>query len=148
MYRVDLKSLRIIGWACLLVFAAFQFLDFRSGGRWGLLFWFAFEVLGVYLILCAGTYEFDESGITYKCRFGQWSMHWMDLTGVEIGQADGSIVLHGSNKRLVLMPTSCWHGSDREQAAQMLDRKIEEKHIVPFVTRTAAYKSNKNTRVK
>lgn len=147
-YRVELKTLRILGWICFLIFGAFMALDFRSGGRWGLLLWAAFELLGIYLVLCGGTYDFDESGVTYTSRLGKWFIKWADVTGVEIGEADGSIILSGQNMRFSLLPVGWWHGTDRELAAKLLTRKLEEKGILPITTRTAAYKTMKNTRVK
>jgi len=85
---------------------------------------FSFFVLsGIYTILAAGKFVFNQEGVTHRTAFGMHRIHWKEVKNIEIGAADGSIVLHGENKRFILAPPSTWSVPEKFDAYSFFRKK-------------------------
>ena len=71
-----------------------------------------FVLLGVYLIISAGSFALDDECVSLQNAFGLFRMHWQEVRKVGVG-TQGTIVLHGNGKRFVLAPPSLWSGPDK-----------------------------------
>lgn len=148
-YHVEMRSYRIVGWVCLAFGAiciggALVF----SSQYWLALLFASFEVLGIYLVLGAGSFDIDTDGLTHRSSFGVWRISWEEISCIEVGEADGTLVLHGGNKRFVLSPPFCWSGPDKAAALDFIIQQIENRRLSTKTSRSAAYKIMKNTRVR
>lgn len=146
-YHIELKAYRIIGWVGLLfclcgAIAALVEREFIVS-----IFFATFSTLGLYIILGAGHYEFNDTKLTHHSYFGTWEILWSELSKVEIGEADGSLVLHGTNKRFTISPPNYWSGKDKNDALVFIFKKFEDLGLILQPSKSAAYKTMKNTRV-
>jgi len=103
---------------------------------------------GIYTILAAGKFVFNQEGVTHRTAFGMHRIHWKEVKNIEIGAADGSIVLHGENKRFILAPPSTWSVPEKFDAYSFFARKVQDSGIAPYTSKIAAYKIHKNVRVQ
>ena len=106
-----------------------------------------FVLLGAYMIVSAGRFALDQNAISHKNVFGTFRLPWSEIRQIEVGAADGTLVLHGENKRFVVAPPSMWSGSEKPAAFELLQKRIESTGITPYPSNTAGYKMHKNVRV-
>jgi hypothetical protein len=122
--QVELGIYKAVGWVNVVLFtaggiAACLARQYSAGG--GLLL---FVGLGVYIILTAGSFSLGEQDIVHSTRFRRYLITWDQVRTIEVGN-QGSLVLHGDDKRFVLAPISYWTGKEKEAAAELLKRKIK-----------------------
>jgi hypothetical protein len=146
-YHIELRSYRIIGWVDFIVCITCAVMACWSEQCWPAMGFAIFSVLGLYLALGAGNYDIDTNGITHKSSFGTWRIQWDEIASVEIGEVDGTLVFHGSNKRFILAPPTVWAGPDKHNALDLVIEQLESRNLSPKFSRTTAYKIMKNTRV-
>lgn len=146
-FHVEMRSYRIVGW----VTAAFGMLcavgAFMSGDYWIGAGFFVLVLVGLYMVLGAGSFDVGNDEVTHRSAFGAWRIRWDEIVSVEVGEADGTFVLMGKDKRFVLSPPGWWASPDKEAALSFVIKEIQTRKIPARATRTAAYKIMKNTRV-
>ena len=74
-----------------------------SGQYWAALGLAVFAVLGLYIVLGAGSVDIDGDRITHSSWFGTWQIRWDEINRAEVGEMDGTLVLMGIGKRFVLI---------------------------------------------
>jgi hypothetical protein len=72
-------------------------------------------------------------------------MRWQDVREVEFG-SQGSIVLHGKDKRLVVAPPAAWSGLHKSEAFDLMRSKLDTPDIRSYPSNLADYKIHKNVR--
>jgi hypothetical protein len=130
-----------------LFFLACSVGAFVAGQYWAALFFWVFILMGVYMIVVGGHYTISDDNITHRNMLGTYRIAWRDVKRVEVGAQDGSIVLHGDNKRFVLAPPAMWSGKQKPDAFTFFTNKIKRSGITPYPSSTAAYKMHKNVKV-
>lgn len=146
-YEVRLTSYAVVGWLGV-VFGTFCSVGAYLARQYGPILVFGlFVALGIYTILGAGKVVFYQDGVTHQTAFRMYGIYWKQVTGVEIGAADGTVVLHGEDKRFVLAPPSAWSGTQKFDAYSFFAKKIQDSGIKPRTSRVAAYKIHRNVRV-
>ena len=147
-YHVEMRAYRLVGLAGL-VFCFFSALAATIFGQyWTALGFAGFAIIGLYIVLGSGSFDFDSDCITHSSWFGKWKIRWDEIDLAEFGEMDGTLVLIGNNKRFVLSPPGWWYGSGKDEALRFVMSQIEAKKLKPQPSRTAAYKTMKNTRVQ
>ncbi|MDG4475467.1 PH domain-containing protein [Thiovibrio frasassiensis] len=146
-YHIEMRPYRIIGWAWL-VFCLFGL----TAALLSQLYWPALgctfsSLFGLYMALGAGSFDIDSNGLTHRSSFGTWHIRWDEIANVEIGEMEGTLVLHGRNKRFILSSPGGWDGAVKEEAFAFVVKQLEARNIPPKPSRSAAYKIMKNTRV-
>lgn len=146
-YHIEMRSYRIIGWGWTafcglgLVVALLSKLYWPAAGC-------AFSALfGAYMVLGSGSFDIDREGLIHKSSFGTWQILWDEISSVEVGEVEGTMVLHGSNKRFILSSPGGWDTSVRDDAFAFVVKQLEARNIPPQPSGSAAYKIMKNTRV-
>jgi hypothetical protein len=146
-FEVRLVSYKVVGWLGI-VFGALCSVGAFLARQYGPIWVFGFFIgLGIYTILGAGRFVFDQEGVTHQTVLRMYRIHWNEVKRVEIGAADGTVVLHGENKRFVLAPPSAWSGPQKFDAYSFFSKKVRDSGIVPYTSRIAAYKIHNNVRV-
>lgn len=102
---------------------------------------------GAYMVLGAGSFDIDDQGILHRSSFGAWRIRWDEIVRVEVGAGEGTMVLHGDNKRFILSSPGGWDESVKEEAFAFVVRQLESRQIPFQPSGVAAYKVMKNTRV-
>jgi hypothetical protein len=146
-YEIKLASYTVDGWlgvvfstvCCAGAFLARQYGPIPVFGLFG--------ALGVYTILGAGKIVFYQDGVIHQTAFRMYGIYWKEVTRVEIGVPDGTVVLHGDNKRFVVAPPSAWSGPQKSGAYSFFAKQIEDSGMGPFTSTVAAYKIHKNVSV-
>lgn len=144
-YRIEMSSYRVAGWACLVLFAVIAMAAYNSGARVPGICFLSFALLGLYMVLRAGSFQIDEERVVHQSAFGAWQLRWDEITHVEIGSG-GTLVLSGEEKRFVLSPPPWWRRTDREALRYVL-AQFETRKLEVRLSRTADYKIMKNTRI-
>jgi hypothetical protein len=146
-YHIEMRSYRIIGWGWIVLCAIGMVVSFLSklylpaaGCAFSSLF-------GVYMVLGSGSFDIDNDGLIHKSSFGTWKIRWDEISSVEIGEVEGTMVLHGSNKRFILSSPGGWDASVKDAAFAFVIKQLEARNIPPQPSGAAAYKIMKNTRV-
>lgn len=146
-YHIEMRPYRIIGWTwctfCLFGMGA----ALVSQLYWSAMGCAVSSLFGVYMALGAGNFDLDSNGLTHRSSFGTWHIRWEEITSVEIGEVEGTLVLHGGNKRFILSSPGGWDAG-KEEAFAFVIKQLEARDIPPKPSRTAAYKIMKNTRVR
>lgn len=145
--KVGLLSYKILAWVGMIFFLGCSlgaFLARQYGAS--ALFW-VFILVSFYMLLSAGTFEFDEDGVSQRNLTGHYRMAWRDIQRIELG-TQGSLVLHGESKRFVLAAPSVWSGPEKPQAFELLCRKFNELGVTPYPSNVADYKSHKNVKAR
>ena len=151
-YEVGLLSYKIIGWVCVIFFAGCAIGAFMAK-QYGPISIFAFFVLmGVYMIVAAGRFALDMQSIIHENIFGTFRISWNEIKQIEIGAADGTLVLHGENKRFVIAPPLCGQGRKSPQHLPSCRKKLKElvslriRAIQPLIklTKMSVSKSNRS----
>jgi hypothetical protein len=146
-YHIEMRSYRIIGWGwftlCIIgMVATFLFQRYwpAAGCAFSALF-------GAYMALSAGSFDIDGVGLVHKSSFGAWQIHWDEISRVEIGEVEGTMVFHGDNKRFILSSPGGWDESVKDKAFSFVSKQLASRNIPAQASGTAAYKFMKNTRV-
>ncbi|MEL1266300.1 hypothetical protein [Pseudoxanthomonas putridarboris] len=145
-YAVGLRSYLILGAVCCVFFMACAVGAFLARQYWPILVFGFFVLMGVYLLMSAGNYEFSESCVSHRNAFGHFRMRWQDVREVELGP-QGSIVLHGGEKRLIVAPPSAWSGAGKMEAFDLMRRKLDAPGVRSYPGNFADYKIHRNARV-
>ena len=146
-YRIEMHSSRIIGWGWLVLCAIGMIVTFFFGRYWLAVGCVFSSLFGVYMVLGSGSFDIDSDGLIHKSSFGTWKIRWDEITRAEIGEVEGTIVLHGSNKRFILSSPGGWDVSVRDNALAFVFKQLETHGIPSQQSKNAAYKIMKNTRV-
>ncbi|HIJ89349.1 MAG: hypothetical protein OEV89_00635 [Desulfobulbaceae bacterium] len=146
-YHIEMRSYRLLGWAWLVLCALgmiASFLDqlFLPAAGFALA-----SLFGMHAVLNAGSFDIDMHGLTRTSSFGAWHIRWDEISRVEIGEVEGTLVLHGSNKRFILSSPGWWSAAEKDIAFDFVVKQLEARNIPPQPSRTAGYKIMKNTRV-
>jgi len=144
--KVGLLSYRIVGWVCVLLFSSASVAAYAANQRgpaWGFV---VFVVLGLYVLLSAGTFELNDDYVAHENAFGRYRIAWNEVRAIEVGTS-GTIVLHGNNKRFLLLPPSAWSGNDKPAAVLLFVGKLDSLGLVPYLSKVGDFKVNKNVRV-
>lgn len=147
-YHIEMRSSRIIGWGWLIFCTAGLIITLLSGLYWPAAASAFSELFGVYMVLGAGSFDINRDGLIHTSSFGTWQIRWEEITKVEVGEVEGTIVLHGSNKRFILSSPGGWDESIKDQALAFIFQQIATHEIPTYQSKNAAYKIMKNTRVK
>ena len=148
-YHIEMDSYRRIGWITLVVWIAAAIGAFYgSQPRAGAVL-IAFGLLPAYILLDAGSYDLDDEGVTRRSVFGVWRIRWDEITRVEVGETDGTVLLLGHDKQFYLSPPGFWPQPLRDEGMAYLVAQLDRHHVPPpTFRRSAAYKTMKNTRVR
>ena len=144
--HVGLLSYKIIAWVCMIFFLGCSLGAYFARQYWPSAFFWVFILLGLYMLISAGAFEFDDEGVSHKNLSGHYRILWCEVKRIEFG-TQGSLVLHGEGKRFVLPTPSVWSGPEKPQAFELLGQKIEELGITPYPSNVADYKIHKNVKV-
>ena len=143
--EVGLAGYKAVGWVCGLAFSAGSIAAAVAHEYIVGAVFLAFGLLGLYVILAAGSFTFTESDVVHTTWFSRYRIAWSQVRTVEVGNG-GSLVLHGDDKRFVLAPTSYWSGKDKSAALALLHRKFESLAPSIYHTNNGDYKTHKNVR--
>lgn len=146
-YHIEMRSYRIIGWVWLVLCAIGFIVTFLSERYWPAVGCIFSALFGAYMVLGSGSFDIDSDGLIHQSSFGTWKIRWDEISRVEIGEVEGTMVLHGSNKRFILSSPGGWDASVKDDAFAFVIRQLEARDIPPQPSGTAAYKIMKNTRV-
>ena len=105
-----------------------------------------FFCMSAYMIVSAGDFEISERDITHRTLFSTFRMAWAQVKKIELG-TQGSIILHGENRRFVLAPPAFWSGKQKHEALGFLRKTIEQLGVESYSSYAADYKTHKNVRV-
>lgn len=146
-YHIDMRSYRLIGWgwfafcvAGLLLTLWYKVYSQAAIAALAALF-------GAYMALGSGSFDIDDDGITRTSSFGKWRIRWDEITRVEIAEMEGTMVLHGDNKRFILSSPGGWDPAVKDAAFAFVTGQFETRGIPAQPSGAAAYKFMKNTRV-
>ncbi|MCL1635494.1 hypothetical protein M2650_12765 [Luteimonas sp. SX5] len=145
-YVVGLRSYLAIGAAGCVFFTGCSIGAFVAKQYWPISVFAFFAVMSLYVLLSAGKYVLSDTHIAHQNMFGHFRMRWQDVRKVEFG-TQGSIVLHGGEKRLVVAPPAYWSGSNKAEAFELLRSKLDKPDIKSYPSNLADYKIHKNVRV-
>ena len=146
-YRFGVLSYKIIGAVCALFFAGCAVGAFLARQYPPIAIFAFFIFMGLYMITSAGSSEISERFITHRNLFGTFRMAWAEVRKIEFG-TQGSIILHGENKRFALAPAAYWSGKQKPEAFDLLRKTIDQLGIVSYPSNTADYKIHKNVRLR
>jgi len=146
-YHIEMRPYRIIGWSwivlcavgLIVVLLTQQYL--LAGGC------VVSAAFGAYMVLGSGSFDIDSEGLFHRSSFGAWQIRWDEIARVEVGAGEGTMVLHGSNKRFILSSPGGWDESVKDEAFAFVTRQLESRKIPFKPSGVAAYKIMKNTRV-
>jgi hypothetical protein len=146
-YHIEMRSYRIIGWGwialCVVgLIVALLIQQYLLAA--GCLVSAAF---GAYMVLGSGSFDIDSEGLCHRSSFGAWQIRWDEIARVEVGAGEGTMVLHGNNKRFILSSPGGWDESVKDEAFAFVTRQLESREIPFKPSGVAAYKIMKNTRV-
>jgi hypothetical protein len=146
-YHIEMRSYRIIGWGWLVLCAIGMIVAILSKRYWPAVGCAFSALFGAYMVLGSGSFDIDSDGLIHKSSFGTWQIRWDEISSVEIGEVEGTMVLHGSHKRFILSSPGGWDASVKDDALAFVIKQLEARNIPPQPSGTAAYKIMKNTRV-
>ena len=146
-FRVGLLTYQIVGGVGIAFGVGCSIGSFLAKEYWPISIFAFFTLMSLYIMFSAGTFELTEDAIVHQSSFGRFCMPWREVHRIEFG-TQGSLVLHGENKRFALSPPAMWSGKQKPQAFELLKRKIEESGLVPYPSNVADYKIHKNVRVQ
>jgi hypothetical protein len=146
-YHIEMRSYRIIGWGwialcavgLIVVLLTQQYL--LAGGC------VVSAAFGAYMVLGSGSFDIDNEGLFHRSAFGAWQIRWDEISGVEVGAGEGTMMLHGNNKRFILSSPGGWDEAVKDEAFAFLSRQLESREIPFKASGVAACKIMKNTRV-
>ena len=137
-YEVKLVSYKVVGWLAVVFFSLCSLGAYLARPYSPMRVFSFFVAFGIYIILGTGEFIFDQEGVTDRTVFRMYRRHWKEVKSVEIGAADGTVVLHGENKRFVLAPPSAWSGSQKFDPYSCFAKKIRDSEVAPYRSRVAA----------
>jgi hypothetical protein len=144
--EVGLLSYKVIGWVCGLFFVGCSIGAYVAHQYGPIAIFLIFVLMGAYMIASAGSFQLNERTVSHKNLFGHYRMAWNEVQRIEVG-TQGTLILHGKDKRFTLAPPTMWSGKEKPEAFALLTRKIEELGVTPYPSNVAGYKIDKNVRV-
>ena len=144
-YRIGLRGYQIVGWICALFFIGCCIGATLAAQYEPAAAFTPFILLGLFLILGSGSFEVSEDGLAHECAFGSFAISWPEVRKAEFG-TQGTLVLHGVDKRFVVAPVGWWSGKQKSDAFELVRRKLAELQISPMPNKFADYRIHKNTR--
>ena len=145
-FSVGLLSYKIIGWVCVVFFLGCSIGAYFARQYGPITIFMFFVLMGVYMIVSAGSYTLNDESVTHTNVFGSFHILWQNVRQIEVG-TQGTLVLHGNDQRFILAPATFWSGRDKPEAFALLTKKIEDLDITPYPSNVADYKIHKNVRV-
>lgn len=142
-----MRSSRIIGWGWLVICALAMITAFLSQFNWLGAGCALAALFGGYMVLGSGSFDIDGDGLTHRSSFGVWHIRWDEVSSVEIGEVEGTMVFKGDKKRFILSSPGGWDASVKDEALAFVFKQLETRGISVVTSRVAAYKIMKNTRV-
>ena len=106
--------MNVLGWGAVL-FSILSLTPIFKGepGFWlwlgASLFFFG---VGVFMILCTGTFQIGKEEIIHSSKLGNYRIQWNEITFIEY-DLYGSIVLNGRDKYLTIYNPEWWASKDR-----------------------------------
>jgi len=146
-YHVEMRSHRIIGWGWIALCALGLTITLLSQQYWPAAGCIVSAAFGVYMVLGSGSFDIDSEGLFHRSSLGAWKIRWDEITRVEVGAGEGTMVLHGRDKRFILSSPGGWDESVKDAALAFVVMQLEAREIPMQVSGAAAYKIMKNTRV-
>jgi len=146
-YHVEMRSYRIIGWGWIAICAVGLAITLLSQQYWPAAGCVVSAAFGAYMVLGSGSFDIDHEGLFHRSSLGAWKIRWDEISRVEVGAGEGTMVLHGSDKRFILSSPGGWDESVKDAALAFVTRQLEARKIPMQVSGTAVYKIMKNTRV-
>lgn len=147
-HHVEMRAYRFVGWCGLILFSAAAVAAFRANERGPAIGLGLFALFGLYIILAAGSFDFDGERIVHRSAFGEWQIRWDEIVRVEMGAGGGTLVLKGDGKVFVLSPPGWWSGTSRSAAFDFLMSQLEKRNLQVAATATGDYAIMRNTRVR
>jgi len=147
MYHIDMRSYRIIGWGWITICALGLMISILSQQYLLAAGCIVSAVFGAYMVLGSGSFDIDSEGLFHKSSLGAWKIRWDEISRVEVS-GEGTMVLHGSNKRFILSSPGGWDDSVKDEVFTFVSKQLEARGIPPQPSVTAIYKIMKNTRVQ
>ena len=147
IYHIEMRSYRIIGWGWIALCAvglivALLIQQYLLAG--GCVVSAAF---GAYMVLGSGSFDIDSDGLFHRSSFGAWQIRWVEISRVEVGAGEGTMVLHGNNKRFILSSPGGWDESVKDEAFAFVTRQLKSRKIPFKPSGVAACKIMINTSV-
>jgi hypothetical protein len=146
-YHIEMHSYRIIGWGWMTISTLGLIIALLSRQYWLAGGCVVSAFFGAHMVLRSGSFDFDGEGIVHRSSLGTWSIGWDEISRVEVS-GEGTMVLHGSNKRFILSSPGNWEESIKDEAFAFVTGQLEARHIPLRPSVTAVYKTMKNTRVQ
>jgi hypothetical protein len=147
LYCFGVISYKIIGGVCVLFFTGCAAGAFVAGQYPPITIFAFFTLMGLFMMLSAGSFEISENNITHRNLFGTFTLTWLELTKIEMG-TQGTIILHGEGKQFALPPPAYWSGKQKPAAFGLFQKTIESLSVTCYPSNTADYKIHKNVRVR
>jgi len=143
------KSIKVLGWISLLIWAVPSTLSLMNGNFLSASFFIGFALLSVALILMSSKIEIDAESIVSIKWHGQYSIRWDQIETIMIDDRQHAyLVFKGNGKQLAIAGPSGWSGSDKENMVYWLNRQLEEHSVETEKARFISFKRSKNTRVR
>lgn len=142
-YRVATTRYKIFGWIILSLTLGGSILAWRNGETGIVPMFLPFVALGIYLLLTAPDIVLDQEKILLRSVIGSHRIRWGEVRWAERGSS-GTLVLQGTDKRLVIPPPTKWSGPDKSSMLAAIYAELSRRglRIVPKLT--ADFKTNKN----
>lgn len=146
-YHVEMRPYRIIGWVWIALCTVGLIVVLLSQQYLLAAGCLVSAAFGAYMVLGSGSFDIDSEGLFHRSSFGAWQIRWDEISSVEVGAGEGTMVLHGNNKRFILSSPGGWDESVKDEAFAFVTRQLESREIPFKPSGVAAYKIMKNTRV-
>lgn len=146
-HHIEMRSHRIIGGGWIALCAIGLLITLLSQQYWLAAGCVVSAAFGVYMVLGSGSFDIDNEGLYHRSSLGAWKIRWDEIIRVEVGAGEGTMVLHGNDKRFILSSPGGWDESVKDAALAFLAKQLEARQIPYQVSGSAAYKIMKNTRV-
>jgi len=146
-YHIEMRSYRIIGWGWMALCSLGLIISLFTQQYWPAAGCVVSAAFGAYMVLGSGSFDIDGEGLFHRSSLGAWKIRWDEISRVEVGAGEGTMVLHGRNKRFILSSPGNWDESVKDAALAFVTRQLEARRIPFQVSGVAAYKIMKNTRV-
>lgn len=146
-YHIEMRSYGIIGWGWMALCAVGLIVALLIQQYLLAAGCVVSAAFGAYMVLGSGSFDIDSDGLFHRSSFGAWQIRWDEISRVEVGAGEGTMVLHGNNKRFILSSPGGWDESVKDEAFAFVTRQLESREIPFKPSGVAAYKIMKNTRV-
>jgi hypothetical protein len=140
----DRRWVAIVGWSAAAAFTSLAIVALMQNALLAGVAFLALGLLGLVLVLSAGSTLLNDRGIARHTGFGRFGMRWEEIRSLE---TDGMTwVLRGVDKHLPIVP-SHWAGPERQRATQFLVQRFEATGLSTTRSRAASYRLPRNVRI-